>query len=134
MRRNILWGSLTFISLAGIMYFTYILESNEKDTQTYPEIEPMINVCDENSFLECTNKNIIECKNAINLTISYCDKKHFSDVDWNNPEISMKAFTECTKNSILAYFDSDGKKLNACLSKTDYGQRLEKTMKEMMRK
>ena len=101
---------------------------------TFTDIEPMINVCKETSFLMCTNKNKQECENAINLSISYCDKKHNSDIDWNNLKESWKVFTECTNNSLVAYFDDDSKNLYTCLSKTNYSQRLKKTMKELTEK
>ena len=111
-----------------ILYFLLSIPS-------FAEIEPMVNVCKETSFLKCTNKSKQECENAINFSGSYCEKLIIgSSVDWNNINESMKEFRECTNNSLVAYFDGDSKKLNKCLSKTSYSQRLEKNVKEMLKK
>ena len=102
----------------------YLLTS----TLLFAEIEPMVNVCEEDLFLKCTNKNKKECENAINLSASYCDKKLDKYIDWNNLHDSMGAHAACVNSSLLAYFDNDNKKLYACISKTDYMQRLEINM------
>ena len=86
------------------------------------------------TVLKCTNKNIIECKNAVNYTMSYCGKKLDSTIDLNNMPDSMKTHTECINNSLVAYFDDDSNKLYTCFSKTEYSKRLEKTMKEWAKK
>ena len=109
----------------------YFLLSNA----SFAEIEPIINACKEASFLKCTNKSKQECENAINFSSSYCEKTIIdSSIDWNNLDESMKDFRACTYNSLVAYFDGDSKNLDICLSKTSYSQRLEKNMKEMLKK
>ena len=102
------------------------------------EMEKITTVCDEVSFLKCTNKNKQECINSFNLSVSYCDKKHpykFDDNhNYSNLEKAIGVFMKCTMSSVLAYYDDDGVKLEKCLSITKYGKKLEKMMNEKLKK
>lgn len=134
MKRKILWGALAITPLIIAIYFSLMEQNDENHAPTFAEIEPMVNVCKEDSFLKCTNKNKKECENAINLSASYCDKKLDEYIDWNNIRDSMNTNTECIYTSLVAYFDDDAKNFSACFSQTEYGKRIEKTMNEMVNK
>ena len=129
MKRKLLIAAFLII-FGGVVWVVDKMNDRE---HTVKDIEPMVNVCNETSFLICTNKNKQECENAINFSTSYCDKKHNADIDWNNLKESWDVFTECTHKSLVAYFDDDNKKLNMCFSKTNYSHRLKKTMEELRR-
>ena len=90
------------------------------NTPLFAKIEHVVNVCKEDSFLKCTNKNKQECENAFKLSDSYCEKRLDNYIDLNNMRDSMKTHAECINSSYVAYFDSEGKGLYSCLSKTDY--------------
>ena len=103
--------------------------------QSFAGIEPMINICKENPFLICTNKSKQECENAFNLTNSYCAKIfEESSIDWDNRHEHRSIFKECSNKSIVAYFDGDDENFYTCLSKTSYKKRLNKFMKELLKK
>ena len=102
-------------------------------TITLAEAEPMANVCNEVTFLKCTNKTKKQCENAINLTIAYCGKKLELDktIDWDNKRELMKTHAACINASLESYFDGESENLYACYAKTDYMKRLEKFTKEL---
>lgn len=90
------------------------------------ETESISDVCNETSFLKCTNKNKQECKNSFDLTIDYCAKKHEKDYDFNDRSIYTKNISECINNSTQAYFDNNIENFNVCFSKTKYNKKLKK--------
>ena len=120
------------IIIAGLVW---VGDKMNDRAYTLADIEPMINVCNEPSFLKCTNKNKLECETAFNFTNTYCDKKfRESVVDWNNRHEHMNVYKECSNKSLVAYFDDDSKNLYTCLSKTRYKQRLKIIMNELLKK
>ena len=88
-------------------------------------IENITVVCEEPSFLKCTNKNKKECVNSFKLSLSYCYKKH-SAVFENKPLIKkdMDIYKKCYLNSLHAYYDDNSDNFNNCMSKTKYMERL----------
>ena len=122
---------LSIITLYFVLSISSVAAMEDNITSATEEI---ITVCDERSFLKCTNKNKQECVNSFNLSVSYCDKIHpYSSVDYNNLGEAINVFNKCLMNSVKAYYDDDTN-LDKCLSKTTYGKKLEKTMNEALNK
>lgn len=95
------------------------------------EMEEITTLCNEPSFLKCTNTNKQECINSFKLTELYCFKKHPIDFDdTSNLRNNMSTHMKCTITSMLAYFDTDKVKLNKCFSDSKYIKNIEKIMKK----
>ena len=111
-----------------ILYFLLSLSS-------VTAIENITVVCEEPSFLKCTNKNKQECMSSFKLSLSYCYKKYSSIFD-NKPLIrkDVDTYKKCYISSLQAYYDDNSDNFNNCLSKTKYIERLDKSMEEVLKK
>lgn len=136
MKRKLQWGILALGSLALTSYFFIIVEEDTSHIPFYAKVEPIINACNEPSFLKCVNKNKKECLNSFNLSFSYCEKKHVDSWPDGNSSLekSARAFEKCAAESLHAYFDNDSENFNKCLNASSYGKKLQELMTKELKK